>query len=151
MEKTIFGHTLQNAWGGVQNEVKVIAGPSPCVKYSLYRHGSGTAFGLLPEETVISISGGDLEQICRLLDDERLFETEELELPYDMVVMDGFSQEFIINANGRYITAHGSNIRECKGDTEHCPHSVLMIRTLEKAKKILVPVGVPKECFRLTL
>lgn len=149
--ETVFRYTLQNAWSGIQNEVKVIAGPSPCVQYSLNREGFNMTYGLLPEENEIGIGGDVLERICRVLEDERLFEAEELEPPYNVSVLDGFSQEFEISTNGRHVMAWGNNIRECKGDEEHCPHSVLMIRTLEKLKKILMPAGVPKECFRLDL
>ena len=37
--ETVFRYTLQNAWGIVRNEVKVIAGSSPCAQYSLNREG----------------------------------------------------------------------------------------------------------------
>lgn len=63
--------------------------------------------------------------------------------------MDGYIQEFGITSRGRHIETRGSNIQECKGDAEHCFHSDLMIRTLEEIGKILVPLGVPKECFSL--
>lgn len=88
--------------------------------------------------------------IRALLDDERLFETEELEQSVQMIVMDGYQQEFEISGKDRYIKATGSNLQACRGDMEHCPHSVLMAKTLERIRKILVPAGVSEKCLLLT-
>lgn len=147
----VFGYTLCNAWGGVQNTVKVTDDREPCVVYSFSREGYGTAFGLLQEECRIGISLVNLEEIARLAVDERLYETETLEEPYGVMFLDGFSQEFEFGSGNKHVLASGSNIQACSGDDTHCPHSALMIRVLEKAKQILVPLGVPEECFRLSL
>ncbi len=97
----------------------------------------------------IRIDRDVLKKIREILDDDRLFGTEELEDPYQACIMDGYIQTFDVLSKGRSIEARGYNIQECKGDTEHCLHSVLMIHALEKIGEILIPLGVPEQYFRL--
>ena len=149
--ETIFRYELKNAWCMPMRRLEVIDGPESLVSFTtnafkerLERH-PGT--GEFTEE--IRLSRVDLMRIRDILDDDRLFETEELEDPYGMMILDGYVQEFGISGKGRHIEAHGYNLQACKGDTEHCFHSDLMIRTLEEIGKILIPLGVPEQCFTL--
>ena len=149
--ETIFRYELKNAWCMPLCRLEVIDGPESLVSFAtdafkerLERH-PGT--GEFTEE--IRLSREDLMRIRDILDDDRLFETEELEDPYGMMILDGYIQEFGISGKGRHIEAHGYNIQACKGDVEHCFHSDLMIRILEEIGKILIPLGVPEQCFTL--
>ena len=149
--ETIFRYELKNAWCMPLCRLEVIDGPETLVSFEtdafkerLERY-PGT--GEFTEE--IRLSRVDLMRIRDILDDDRLFETEELEDPYGMMILDGYIQEFGISGKGRHIDANGYNIQACKGDTEHCFRSDLMIRTLEEIGKILIPLGVPEQCFFL--
>ena len=148
----VFGYTLSDAFGRVLNTVKVMDGEEPCAVYSFSREEEyETVFGCPQEECRAVISREDLEKIKRLAADERLYETETLEGPYEVVILDGFMQEFEFSSGSRHILASGSNIQACRGDDVHCPHSVLMINMLKEAEQILVSLGVSKECFRLSI
>ena len=79
----------------------------------------------------------------------KVFGKDNLLYPYECCILDGYNQQFEITANGRHITAKGSNIQACGNDMEYCCHSVLMRKVLEKIGRILIPLGVPKKCFRI--
>ncbi len=151
--ETVFGYTLRNAWGSLLSRIRVMDGPDGgyaeyvvCPEKSPY-----ASYRLSPEDGErIKISGDDLKRIRLVLEDERLFETEELEYSVHQMILDGYQQEFEITCGDRHIIASGSNIQASEGDTEHCLHSVLMAGVLEKIREILVPIGVPEECLKLT-
>ena len=148
---SIFRYELQDAWGMPIRWLEIIDGPEGIARFatdaSKERWARLLGTGEFTEE--IRLQREDLIRIREILEDDRLFETEELEDPYKVLIMDGYIQKFEISGRDRYIEAGGYNIQACKGDVEHCFHSDLMIRTLEEIGKILIPLGVPKECFSL--
>lgn len=148
--ETVFRYSLADAWCREQSRIIVVDGPDgQDVQFFLSR--DRVPYGISPEDGKrMRISRDALKRIRHVLDDDRLFETEMLEEPYGIAVMDGYCQEFELSSLGRHIVAAGDNIQECKGDTKHCPHSVLIAETLGKIKEILVPEGVPGECLSLT-
>ena len=146
----VFSYRLENAWCGVLNTVKVIDGKTPVVRYSFSEESLP---GYMPplEDSELGIGKDELERIRELLEDDRLYEKEWLEDPFDVAVLDGYAQAFELENRGKHICAQGYNIDFCRGDMEHCLHSALMIQVLENVQNILVPLGVPAECFRLGL
>lgn len=150
-QEVIFRYTLSDAWSFPKHSVEIEDGPSIFVRYGNGLDGLGDVF-LVPEGEAgaVRLTRETLFQIRKVLDDELLFETESLEPPFDVMIMDGYTQSFEIASKGRHIKAFGGNIQYCKGDTEHCPHSVRMIRVLREMEKILVPLGVPKKYLSLT-
>ena len=148
---TIYRYELKDAWCMPIRWVEVIDGPEAVVRFAVdaskERWARHLGTGEFTEE--IRLQSEDLIRIREILEDDRLFETEELEDPYKVLIMDGYIQKYEISGRDRHIEASGYNIQACKGDVEHCSHSDLMIRTLEEIGKILIPLGVPKECFSL--
>ncbi len=145
----VFGYRLEDAWCRLRHYVEVYEGNAPYVHYSIPVDSAGRKGDLLGESGEIGIGKETLEEIRCLLEDDRLYETAWLEEPYDVAVLDGVMQIFRIGNSGRSICAEGNNLEYCQDDVEHCPHTVLMIRTMEKIKEILVPLGIPEVCFRL--
>ena len=151
-QEIVFEYTLYDAWFSVLHAFRILDGPAGgYAEYiadpqdSPYLPMRFSAEG----EEIVRISSDDLKQIRLLLDNDRLFETEELEHSVQHMVLDGYQQEFEISSRNRHIKVSGCNIQACRGDSEHCPHSVLMIKVLEQIKKVLVPLGIPRECFGL--
>ena len=144
-----FGYRLEDAWCRLRHNLEVYEGNAPYVYYSFTIDSAGRKGDPLGEGGEIGIGKDTLEEIRCLLEDDRLYETEWLEEPYDVAVLDGVMQIFRVGNGGRSICAEGNNLDFCRDDEEHCPHTVLMIRTLEKIREILVPLGVPEVCFRL--
>lgn len=152
--EVVFGYTLRDAWRSLFSTVHVMDGPNGAYVEYFIRPEESLYAPIQPSpegEERIKISREDLKRIRRILDDEQLFETEELEQSVHQMVLDGYQQEFEISSNNRHIIASGSNIQACDNDTENCLHSVLMAKTLARIQKILIPVGVPKKCLKLTI
>ena len=154
MKKTelVFGYTLSDAWLVQLSAVKVKDGPDGAYVEYFNNADGGFASGTLSEECweKVKLPRDDIKRIRTILDDDHLFETEALEESVQWIVLDGYKQEFEINSKNRYIKATGKNIQSCKDDLENCLHSVLMAKTLEKIRKVLVPVGIPGNCLKLT-
>ncbi len=146
--ETVFAFELKDAWGELYSRLTIQNGPDGAYVH-YYAGNEGRCF--IPETEIknFRLRMEDLKAIREILDDDRLFETEELEPPYGMMFFDGCMQRFEISSFGRHIVSTGGNIQHCKDDTEHCPHSVLMAGTLEKLREILLPLGVPEECMML--
>ena len=148
--ETIFRYELADAWHMPICWVEIIDGPEAVVRYTTETGKVKLAHlldtGEFTEEIRLPLR--DLVRIRRILDDDRLFETEELEHPYHMMVLDGYNHDFEVSSKGRHIKAYGSNIQECRG-MEHCLHSILMKRVLIEIGGILIPLGAPEECFLL--
>ena len=149
---TIFRYELKDAWGIPVREIEVIDGPKMFVRFAsdagleLYMLSMGK--GEFTEE--IRLQREDLMRIREILDNDRLFEQEELERAHGIAVLDGYIQTIEISCKGRYIKARGANMDYCEGDFEHCFHTNLMIRVIKSIGEILIPLGVLEECFSLT-
>lgn len=149
--ETVFAYTLRDAWGALACTCRVTDGPEGGAAAYFNAPEEPLRFMMMPLEEIsekVRIPWEVLRQIRRTLEDDRLFETENLECT--MSVMDGWKQEFEISGHGRNIKVFGSNIQACRGNAEKYPHSVLMIRTLEKIRNLLASAGVPGECLRLS-
>ena len=95
------------------------------------------------------ISSEQMDQIRAVLDNDILYETEELEDPYGIMILDGTGYEFYFATKDRKNEMHGSNIDYCREDFEHCLHSAHAIRALEEIRDILDGKGIPKKYFDL--
>ena len=97
----------------------------------------------------VRLSWDMIQKIQAAMTDNLLFETEDLEHPYEKFIMDGYEYTFYVSVLGRENTLSGSNIRYCRKDYEHCIHAAHMIDTLEQIREILVHAGVPEKYFEI--
>ena len=104
--------------------------------------------GLHGEETV-RISGEEIRLIREAVEDDLLYETNELENPYRHLLIDGTSYLFFFASKGRENEMHGSNIGHYRGDFSNGVHSAAAIRALDRIRDILDRTGIPEKYFEL--
>ncbi len=97
----------------------------------------------------IRIGRKEIRAIQEAIEDNLLFETDQLEDPYKVVILDGTAYEFFFALKGRENETYGSNIEQCRDDFDHCLHSAHAIRTLEEIRDILSSAGIPNKYFEL--
>ena len=114
-------------------------------KYAEYGEGVFEISGL----TEVRIGRKEIQAIQAVLEDNVLFETEYMEDPYQMCIMDGTEYSFYFAVKGCENEMSGDNIEDCRDDYDHCMHSAHAIRALEEIRDILVPAGVPEKYFGL--
>ena len=88
------------------------------------------------------------EKIRAVLEDVSLCVLEDVSVINGSTRLRGCRQTFEFDNRGRHVKAYGSDLQAC-GDAEHCPQAWFLACALEKVRKILVPLGVPRKCFRL--
>ena len=101
-------------------------------------------------EQYLSLSDEIIRKIREILDDDLLFEVQELEDSPRYVFLDGYTQHFSMSLNGRKNEMWGSNIEVCRGDYQNCVHAAHAIDALERLRDILVPLGAPESIFQLS-
>lgn len=136
--------SYRNPCGGGTLAVYDGPGPEKCAEYSLGR----------PEMNgmqTVRIGRKEIRAIQAAMEDNVLFETEYMEDPYGTVIFDGTDYDFFFAVKGCENEMTGSSIEWCRGDYDHCIHTAHVIQTLEEIRDILVPLGVPEECFTLEI
>ena len=97
----------------------------------------------------VNLRRQDIEAIQAAMEDNLLFETDQLENSPKGMVLDGYLQYFFFALKGRENEFCESNLIYCKDDYENCIHAAHVIQTLEEIRDMLVPKGVPEKCFVL--
>ncbi len=144
----VFAFELKDARGMLYSRIIIQDGSDGA--FVQYYAGTKTHRFAPEDERSLRIGRADLRRIKTILDDDRLFETTELEPPFETECLDGCIQQFEVSSFGRRINATGYNIELCQEDTKHCLHSVLMARALERIREILLPLDVPQGCLMLS-
>ena len=114
-------------------------------KYAEYSEGFPEMNGV----TKVRIGRKEIQAIQAVLEDNVLFETEYMEDPYNMCILEGTEYTFFCAVKGCENEMSGDNIEDCRGDYDHCMHSAHVIGALEEIRDILVPAGVPEKYFEL--
>jgi hypothetical protein len=146
-KKTWFAYALQDAWGMELSVVEVRTDSDKKNRVYYWSKTEKKPFYLSELAKKAELDDAAMEQIKTLLADDRIYEMDELEGPPDIVVMDGYAQDFVFSDGTRKKKIRGYNIRDCKGEYEKCPNSALVLDLLEELSEILVPLGVYKKCF----
>ena len=97
----------------------------------------------------VYLKRNDIQAIQAAMEDNLLFEKDQLEDSLKGTVLDGESQYIFFAVRGRE-----NAFQDCipvwrRGDYENCIHTAHVIQTLEEIRDILVPKGVPEKCFSL--
>ena len=114
-------------------------------KYVEYGEGLLETNGM----TKVRIGRKEIRAVQAAIEDNVLFETENMEDPYQVCILDGTEYQFFFAVKGCENEMFGDNIEECREDYDHCMHSAHAIQVLEEIRDILVPVGVPEKYFDL--
>ena len=147
----IFSYTRADASGRAYHYVKVFrvggewfagygTGNDGWAYHDLGFQDPDMARVMIPEEAA--------EKIRAVLEDVSLCVLEDVSVINGSTRLRGCRQTFEFDNRGRHVKAYGSDLQAC-GDAEHCPQAWFLACALEKVRKILVPLGVPRKCFRL--
>ena len=97
----------------------------------------------------VYLKRNDIQAIQAAMEDNLLFEKDQLEDSLKGTVLDGESQYIFFAVRGRENAFQDCVPEWCRGDYENCIHTAHVIQTLEEIRDILVPKGVPEKCFSL--
>ena len=149
-KKTWFAYALQDAWLMDLTVVEVRTDSDKKNRVYYWSKSEKKPFYLSELAKKAEPDDAVMEQIKTILSDDRIYEMDELEQSPDIVVLDGYAQDFVFSDGTRKKKIRGYNIQVCRGEYEKCPNSALAIDLLEEMSKILVPLGVYKKCFYLS-
>ena len=140
----LFRYTLINAWGTPISEISVFGGGDNTARF--FVAGEERFLCSIPEEKTVSVDPSVIRTLEAMARDLDVKELEELE---HILVMDGVTQEFSFHNGDELVTLRGYNLQYCPDEPSLYPNAMKMIRFLESAGQLLIPLGVDEGCFLL--
>ncbi len=142
--RLLFSYTLSDAWSLPISEVRIFDGDPASVCFDV----RGRSGRFAPAESAsVTLDADTLAKVKALLQSVNVSDIEHLK---HVIVMDGYTQDFVYSRGGDEIRLRGANIVVCKEEPSLYPNAMTMIRLLQKLKALLTPLGVDKNCFALS-
>lgn len=149
LKRKVFEYRLMNAWGSTLKGISISDDEknSVCCMKARDSHVSGP-YNMLDMD-FIEINDDVMKTVKHILDNSRLYGIRGVEMNKEVMVLDGYRQEFYISNGSRQKSISASNLQTYRYDFEKYPKASSLMKLLLDLADALVPAGVSKEYFQL--